>query len=82
MILKSAYKGVGVHQIGTGVLRRMSSAIINTHFDQADRACFAVAQDVEVPSDDIDEEGVDLARQGWCDFKALSRHTSTGIWER
>ncbi|KAK6442715.1 hypothetical protein LTR95_001031 [Oleoguttula sp. CCFEE 5521] len=45
----------GVPQVGTAVWRQMSSAIINTHFHQSDEACFAVAQDSGIASDDIDE---------------------------
>ena len=58
-ILESPCRRAGVPAIGTGIWRQMNSAIINTHFDQSDKACFAVAQDAEVASDDIDEEGVD-----------------------
>ncbi|KAK4551266.1 hypothetical protein LTR86_011263 [Recurvomyces mirabilis] len=59
-ILKAACKRARVPEIGTGIWRQMSSAIINTHFDQSDRGCFAVAQDGEVVGDDIDEEGADF----------------------
>lgn len=58
-ILKAACRRAGVPEVGTAVWRQMSSAIINTHFDQSDRACFAVAQDAELASEDIDEEGAD-----------------------
>ena len=37
----------------------MSSAIINKHFDEADKACFAVAQDAKVRTNDADEGGAD-----------------------
>ncbi|KAK6436400.1 hypothetical protein LTR95_007407 [Oleoguttula sp. CCFEE 5521] len=58
-ILKAACRRAGVPEIGTSVWRQKSSAVINTHFGQSDRACFAVAQDAEDASDNIDEEGVD-----------------------
>ena len=59
-ILKSACKRAGVPQIGIAVQRQMSSAIINTHFDQADRECFTIAQDANVSNNDIEEDGADL----------------------
>ena len=59
-LLKAACRRAGVPEIGTAVWRQMSSAIINTHFDQADRACLAVAQDMQEPVDKIDEDGADL----------------------
>ena len=58
-LLKSACRRACVPVIGTATWRQMSSAIINKHFDEADRACFAVAQDAEVRTDDVDEEGAD-----------------------
>ena len=60
-MLKSACRRAGVPEIGTAVWRHMSSAIINTHFDQAERACFAAAQDDDrEPGSDIDEDGADM----------------------
>jgi hypothetical protein len=47
-------------EIGTAVWRQMSSAIINTYFDQADRVCIVAAQDIAEPSEEIDEDGTDM----------------------
>jgi hypothetical protein len=44
-MLKVACRRTNVPEIGTAVCRRMSSAITNTHFDQADRVCIAATQD-------------------------------------
>jgi hypothetical protein len=59
-MLKAAYRRANVPEIGTVVWRQMSSAIINTHFDQADRVCITAAQDAAEPSDEIDEDGTDM----------------------
>jgi hypothetical protein len=59
-MLKAACRRAEVPEIGTAVWRHMSSAIINTHFDQAERACFAAAQDDEEPGNAIDEDGADM----------------------
>jgi superfamily II DNA helicase RecQ len=60
-ILKAACKRAEVPEVGTMVWRQMSSAIINTHFDDAvDRSCLAaVALGAEESSRDIDEDGRD-----------------------
>jgi superfamily II DNA helicase RecQ len=59
-MLKAACRRAEVPEIGTAVWRHMSSAIINTHFDQAEQACFAAAQDKDDSGNDIDEDGADM----------------------
>lgn len=50
-MLKAACRRAEVPAVGTGIWRRMSSAIINAHFDAADRACLATAQDEQAPDE-------------------------------
>lgn len=59
-ILKAACRRAELPEIGTAIWRQMSSAIINTHFDEAERDCFAAARDAEVSGHDIDEDGADM----------------------
>ena len=77
-MLKAACRRAGIAEIGTGVWRQLSSAIINTHFDQSDQACFAVAQDAEVTSNDIDEEGVDSLA---ATLVSMSNHSLRTHWQ-
>jgi hypothetical protein len=59
-MLKAACRRANVPEIGTAVWRQMSSAIINTHFDQADRVCITAAQDTAEASEEIDEDGTNM----------------------
>jgi hypothetical protein len=38
----------------------MSSTIINTYFNQADRVCITATQDIAEPSEEIDEDGTNI----------------------
>jgi hypothetical protein len=71
-MLKAACKRAGIPEIGTAVWRQMSSAIINTHFDQAERACLAVCQDAAEPEGVIDEDGEDATA---ATLVAMSNHS-------
>jgi len=57
-MLQAACRRAEVPAVGTAVWRQMSSAIINTHFDAADRSCLVIAQD-EPAADEVDEDGRD-----------------------
>lgn len=57
-MLKAACRRAEVPAVGTAVWRQLSSAIINTQFDAADRACLIVAYE-ENSRDDVDEDRYD-----------------------
>ena len=59
-LLKATGRRAGVPDIGTTIWRQVSSAIINAHYDQADRACLAAAQDLNEPAGNIDEDDAEL----------------------
>lgn len=58
-ILTAACRRAGVPELGVAVWRQMSSAIINTHFDQAERDCLHIAHDIEEPEHAGDEDEAD-----------------------